>query len=918
VNASLIMNATFDPDPLVKDVDWDGLEDAWEMVYLDTRGIDFRGMDSDSDGVEDLLDVDSDNDHRTDGGDVRLFYFPTYEGDQYDYPLVQRGVRSHEGTGQSFGNRFPEFGINQSSPLLGDIGMTDPEDSDTDSDTLMDGLEDRIHGSDPLLSDTDADGLDDAMEVEMWFTYDNVSIDKRFFDDDDQAYLNLSSYYEAHYKATIYADVRTNVDTEPDISDSIVIEIVETDEWMSRLVELEYTTFYDASGLDDDFTYISVLFNFSFDTLVEDSPWIRISPNPDVFPPTLSDLEVYLDYAIVKILGSDVASGDTDGDGLSDYTELQMGTSISKVDTDSDRITDNAEKIFWFGPIGIPSYEQAVKLRTPDVDNDGLLDGFEVLHDTDPENADEDNDELLDMEEVLNYVTMWKYELTETLVDYGTLSHEFAVSAKGDFLIKLTINNTVNRSIAYYDEDLIYDHDYMDEMNTWFMNNSSTVKYCHRTDPMAEYCKVATYDSDAIILNVTRFGNYVNTTELRKVYIFRNVTKNPTGSMGMDIHKIVYELNVVEPQALVVANFTEFYAGRRGVNPFNPDFDGDGVMDGLEAEVGANPFWLHSDLDLLNDYDEYYGTYGVRTNLTDVDTDDDGVWDGNDIGGGGPTMPTHWGEVTRGTNATDPDTDGDGLEDGFELGLPPGAGGTSNPTLWDTDGDSMPDGWEYHHSLNPWVSDGGFDPDDDGLNNSQEYVADTDPHNDDIDDDLLKDGEEIYGVLYRTNVSRGAASIDNYESQEGYKWVFYNSTTHKKYQYNDQSAETWWVISDDDLTQGNPKIYGDIIVWEDNQNGNWDIFYYNISSKSGMSVTDETADQRYPEIYGDIIVWQDFRNSSARWDLWAYNISAETRVRRPILRYMATWWSGSTTGMETRATDIRPRFTCTISRKDSK
>ncbi len=876
VNASLILNATSDPDPLVKDADWDGLEDAWEMVYLDTRGIDFRGMDSDGDGVEDILDVDSDNDHRTDGGDVRLFYFPTYEGEEYDYPLVQEGVRSHgESTGR-FGNRYPEFGVNQSSPNMMEIGMTDPKDDDVDGDGLLDGVEQRIYGSDPLLSDTDGDGLEDAMEVQQWFTYDNVSIDKRFFDDNDLAPLNLSSYYEAHYKATIYADVRTNVDTEPDISDSIVIEIVETDEWQSRLTELEYTTFYDASGLDDDFTWIPVLFNFSFDTLVEDSPWIYISPNPEVFPPTLSDLEVHLKYAVVKILGSDVASGDTDGDGLSDYTEILMGTSISKPDTDSDRITDNAERVFWFGII-IPTYEQAVKLRTADVDDDGLLDGLEILYGTNPEEADEDNDGLLDFEEVLNYVTMWQYDLTETLVDLGTLSHVFAVSAKGDFLITLTINNTINRSVAYYDEDLLYEDDYMDEMNTWFMNNSSTVQYCHQTDPMAEFCEQARYDSDAIILNVTRFGNYVNTTELRKVYFFRNVTTMPIGAMGMDVHRIIYELNVVEPQALVVANFTEFFAGRRGVHPFNPDFDLDGVMDGLEVEVGANPFWLHSDLDWLNDFDEYYGTNGPRTNLTDEDTDGDGLWDGENIGGGGPThqAPDHYGELTYGTNATIPDTDGDGLLDGFERGL-----GT-DPTLWDTDGDSMADGWEYRYDLDPINQDGSYDYDSDGLNNSQEFVTDTDPKDEDVDDDLLEDGEEIYGVLFRTNVTDGALSIDNYESQQGYKWIFYNSTTHKKYQFNDQSAETWWVVSDDDAsTQDNPRIYGDIIVWEDNQNGNWDIYYFSTANKTEVQVTDESADQRYPEIYGDIIVWQDMRNSEENWDIWAYNVTTgeETRV----------------------------------------
>ncbi|MHA1949138.1 MAG: CARDB domain-containing protein [Candidatus Thorarchaeota archaeon] len=870
VNASLILNATSDPDPLVKDMDWDGLEDAWEMVYLDTRFIDFRGVDSDSDGVEDLLDVDSDNDHRTDGGDLRLFYFPTYEEEQYDYPLVQGDVQSHNQVG--FGLRYPEFGINHSSEELPQLGITDPEDLDSDADSLLDGDEPRIYKSDPKSWDTDSDGMNDGNEVLLYYFYDNASINETFFDSLWSAKLNLSFYLDANYKSTIHAIVRTNSTTHEDIEDSIKIELEENTELMCRLTELEYTVFYDSSGLDDDYERIPVLFNFSFETFDEETPWIRITPDSTIFPKTLSEFEVYLDYAVTQIKGSDVANGDTDGDGLGDWKELQMGTSISKKDTDSDMIWDNAEAILW--DLGsMPTFEEAANLRDADVDDDGLIDGFEVLlYDTDPEEADEDNDLLLDGEEVQTHVTMWKHILEETpILNMGTLSHQFAVSAKGEFILKMTFTNFINRSITKYDEDRLYDNDYMDEMNTWFMNNSSTVKYCHNPAFAPEYCRTVKYDSDAIIVNVTRYGFDVNTTEIRKVYIFQNITKKPIGVMGSDTYRMVYDLNVLEMGTVAFLNFTEFYAGRRGVNPFNSDFDGDGLIDGLEFEVGSNPFFAHSDIDMLSDFDEYNGTYGEKTNLTQEDTDQDGLWDG--------TFTVYvWskGEVAWGTDATNPDTDGDGLQDGSAV--------EPDPTKYDYDGDSIADGWEYYNGLNPLdPSDAPLDNDIDGLNNSQEFVADTDPFDKDVDDDKLWDGEEIWGVLYRTNVSDGAISIDNYESQEGYKWLFYNETSHKKYQYNDQAAETWWVVSDQYDpwydTQDNPKIYGDYIVWEDDRNSNWDIYYFNMSSKTETRVTDESADQRYPEIFGDIIVWQDKRNPDEDWDIWTYNITTAVESR---------------------------------------
>jgi hypothetical protein len=68
------------------------------------------------------------------------------------------------------------------------------------------------------------------------------------------------------------------------------------------------------------------------------------------------------------------------------------------------------------------------------------------------------------------------------------------------------------------------------------------------------------------------------------------------------------------------------------------------------------------------------------------------------------------------------DADGDGLLNSAEL-----AAGT-NPMLSDTDADGMPDGWETQYGFNPTSgADAGADPDLDGASNVQEFSAGTDP-----------------------------------------------------------------------------------------------------------------------------------------------------------------------------------------------
>ena len=84
-----------------------------------------------------------------------------------------------------------------------------------------------------------------------------------------------------------------------------------------------------------------------------------------------------------------------------------------------------------------------------------------------------------------------------------------------------------------------------------------------------------------------------------------------------------------------------------------------------------------------------------------------------------------------------------------------------------------------------------------------------------------------------------------------------------------------------DSVQGHPSISGDRIVWEDNRNGNWDIYLWNISTETETLITTNTStsDQRNPSISGNLIVWEDNRHG-ANPEIYLYDLT--TGIERQI------------------------------------
>ncbi|MBR9978082.1 MAG: hypothetical protein KFH87_08345 [Bacteroidetes bacterium] len=101
------------------------------------------------------------------------------------------------------------------------------------------------------------------------------------------------------------------------------------------------------------------------------------------------------DYEELQIYHTNPLYWDSDGDGLSDYLEvMRYGTDANDPDTDGDGLTDREETL-----------RDGTDPLSPDTDGDGLSDGEEIRIGSNPRRVDTDGDGLPDGEEVLIHGT---------------------------------------------------------------------------------------------------------------------------------------------------------------------------------------------------------------------------------------------------------------------------------------------------------------------------------------------------------------------------------------------------------------------------------------------------------------------------------------------------------------------------------
>ncbi len=110
-------------------------------------------------------------------------------------------------------------------------------------------------------------------------------------------------------------------------------------------------------------------------------------------------LIIFLLLSPIFVSAQEITNTDTDGDGLSDYEELNTYyTDPSKADTDGDSYNDKVEIDSGYSP----HLGDKKRLMDDDLDKDGLNDAWELILGTDLNKTDTDGDGFSDGQEVMS------------------------------------------------------------------------------------------------------------------------------------------------------------------------------------------------------------------------------------------------------------------------------------------------------------------------------------------------------------------------------------------------------------------------------------------------------------------------------------------------------------------------------------
>ena len=516
---------------------------------------------------------------------------------------------------------------------------TDPLSSDTDDDGLNDGDELSV-GTDPLNPDTDNDGLADGVEIASGASPFRSDTDNDEMPDAWEVRYSLNPNYRYDASSDADHDGLSNlqefqIGTSPRNTDT-------DGDGRSDYVEHNYGTSpvladTDCDGLDDKDEYQRGM----------------SGTNPDSDYDGLPDgWEVKYNLNPKNNGGTYGASGDPDGDGLTNAEEYALGTNPRAKDTDGDGLDDGEE-------VGCQRRRYAEDGEWAASTNGWTA----VTVETDPDLSAV----WFSFDESLKIGDEWMYDV---LCQWNGL-----MLAGSDFHYPedIVTNAPVNLSGSYVSDAALMLAPYWTESVT----NSAS--------PSISVFKRGTGGNVSYAIQYTALAaSGTNTVSFQTVLVFTNGTYKATEiAYGEDMSPEVNGMNASigvqdsvngvnqsvgfnQYVSLSTYQVMQFIPGT-GTDPLNEivDSDGDGLSDDFERQIGTDPNQPDTDGDGMHDgWEHKYGFNPlVNNDDTNVDSDEtnDSTYDADNDG------LTNKQEADWGTDPNDDDTDNDGVTDGQEV-----------------------------------------------------------------------------------------------------------------------------------------------------------------------------------------------------------------------------------------------------------
>jgi uncharacterized repeat protein (TIGR01451 family) len=643
-------------DPNDADSDDDGVPDGQELNW---------NLDSDGDGIINALDPDSDNDGLFDGTEMGLDCSnpDTDNTKKLCIPDADKGMTKTDPLDRDTDNGgIPDGSEDSNKNGQIDAGEGDPNNPaddttlvDTDGDGLTDAFEMQI-GSDPNDADTDDDGVPDGQEVNPAVDSDGDGLINVLDSDSDNDGLfdGTEMGYDCMNPATDLSKMSCIPDADPDGPNTSPIDR-DTDD----------------GGVSDG----------SEDT----------NKNGKIDPGEGDPLDPSDDSMFV----------DSDGDGLTDAFETQIGSDPMDADSDDDGVIDGQEA----NPAEDTDGDGKINVLDSDSDNDGLFDGTEMGFNCSNPATDASKMQCIPDGDM----GMTKTSPLDPDTDHGGVKDGVEDGNKNGTVDpgEIDPNNPADDS-TFIDSD----GDGLSDAQEMMIGS----------DP-----NDADSDDDGV-----PDGQEISPTTDSDGDGLPNILDSDSDNDGLfDGTEMGLDCSNPDTDATKNRCVPDADMGMTKTNPLDPDTDDGGISDGSEdanhngtVDMGeGDPLdptddknIVDSDGDGLSDMVET----SIGSDPNDADSDDDGVPDGKEANPGEDTDGD--GKI----NVLDPDSDGDGLFDGTEQGfdcsspatdtskntcIPDADKGmtTTSPLDPDTDHGGIPDGVEDANH-NGMIDEGEGDP----------------------------------------------------------------------------------------------------------------------------------------------------------------------------------------------------------------